>query len=269
MGLRSLVVVASICAGISIAHAGVVIDLSRLDCETAPARAAIEQALVMRLVQEGFAIDPVTGEQSIVVAITGCARELVLSATSASFARTRTVALGAGSGAELQLEIVQKLVELARLAREATPPPDEPPAPVAAPPAPPTVVAFAPPVALRAHVDGAAVSVRRESSVQEPARPAPWQLGADLGLVVGYGLEASLHARYRIAESFSVGPRITHARRGSRSTSACSPACAGTTSPPSLALRSSRPVRATTLRPRSRRGFHCVHRARSSSLYGA
>ena len=67
-----MLIVASLCIALEVAHAApsVAVDLSTLDSDVADA-AALEQALVMRLLQEGFAIDPLTAEPSIVVAVSG------------------------------------------------------------------------------------------------------------------------------------------------------------------------------------------------------
>ena len=180
--VRSVFVVAIICV-LGVAHAApsVAVDLSRLEAADA---AAIEQALVMRLLQEGFAIDPLTAEPAIVVAIIGHENELVLSAKSAHFERSRTIDVSGSSGAQLQLELVQKVVELARLAREATPPP------------PPTVAAVAAP-----EPEPVAASVVQHEVIAPPASPR-WQLGADVGVLSSTTIEVALHARFAIAHGF-------------------------------------------------------------------
>jgi hypothetical protein len=187
---RAMLIVASLCIALEVAHAApsVAVDLSTLDSDVADA-AALEQALVMRLLQEGFAIDPLTAEPSIVVAVSGGEPELVLSAKSAHFERARTIDVTGSGGAQLQLEIVQKVVELARLAREAAPPPSPPAPAVASPPA----VAAAP--ASRAQHDlPAQVSERGEAREQPPR----WEIGGDVGVVSTGTAEASVHARYAI-----------------------------------------------------------------------
>jgi hypothetical protein len=130
---RGLFVVASVWLALGTAEAApsVGVDLSRLDCEAACDAAALEQALVIRLLQEGFAINPLTGDPAIVVAIAGRDHELVLSAKSG----TRAIAhdhINGSSGAQLHLS-PQRAVELARPAREAIPrsPPAPPPVPAA------------------------------------------------------------------------------------------------------------------------------------------
>ena len=87
-----MIVITGVCFALGTAHAApsVAVDLSRLDSQAADA-AALEQALVMRLLQEGFAIDPLTEEPTIVVAIAGHDHQLVLTAKSAHFARSRTI----------------------------------------------------------------------------------------------------------------------------------------------------------------------------------
>src|SRR5262245_53391034 len=118
----SMIVITGVCFALRMAHAApsVAVDLSRLDSQAADA-AALEQALVMRLLQEGFAIDPLTEEPTIVVAIAGHDHELVLTAKSAHFARSRTIDVSGASDAQLRLELAQRVVELARQAREAAP----------------------------------------------------------------------------------------------------------------------------------------------------
>lgn len=178
-----MLVVASLCATLGIANAApsVAVDLSHLDSSAVPDAAALEQALVMRLLQEGFAIDPLTAQPAIVVAISGGDRELVLSAKSAHFERSRTIEISGSSTAQLQLEVVQKLVELARLAREAAPPP-----------------------ALEVRPQADTTTTLRAAVVTE--RPPRWNLGVDVG-VIASAVEGSLHARYAIAYGLGAAVR--------------------------------------------------------------
>ena len=178
---------ASLCISATVhAAPSVAVDLSRLDSDAAPDAAVLEQAVVMRLLQEGFAIDPLTAEPAIVVAIAGDDRELVLSAKSAHFERSRTIAIAGSTEAELQLEVVQKVVELARLARESAPPP---------------VVAVREPAA----------EVREVVVPPEPRRPR-WLLGMGLGVDTGAVFEASLHARFAIARGIGAVVRAAAAQ---------------------------------------------------------
>lgn len=183
---RSLSVIASLCGVLGTAQAApsVAIDLSRLDSEAAPDAAVLEQALVMRLLQEGFAIDPLTAEPAIVVAVIGSDHELVLSAKSANFERSRTIDISGSSDAQLQLEVVQKAVELARLAREAAP---------------------APTVALRESSDD--WTSLHDGVAPAPSRRPRWQLGAGLGIESSGTIEMSVHARYAIAAGFGAAVR--------------------------------------------------------------
>lgn len=180
-------VVAIVCGTSAIAYAApsVAVDVSQL--ETADA-AAIEQALVMRLLQEGFAVDPLTAEPAIVVAIAGRDRELVVSAKSAHFERSRTIDTGGSIDTQLQLEVVQKVVELARLAREA---------------APPAVAA----------IQRDEVSTLSAQAVVPPERAPRWRVGADVGVVFGGTIEASLHARFAIVHGVGVALRGAAAQR--------------------------------------------------------
>jgi len=186
---RNMFVIAILCVAFGTAQAApsVAVDLSRLDSEAPADAAALEQALVMRLLQEGFAIDPLTAQPTIVVAVAGGDHELVLSARSANFERSRTIDTSGSSGAQLQLELVQKAVELARLAREAAPPR-------------PTVAALEP------RDESAAL---RDDVIVTPARPRSprWLLGAGVGVESTGNIEASLQARYTIAGGFGAAVR--------------------------------------------------------------
>src|SRR5690606_11717217 len=100
---------------------------------------------------------------------------------SAHFVRSRTVDVTA-SGAQLQLELVQRAIELARLAREAEPPPPRADREL--------------PAALRV--------------VVPPREQAPrWQLGAGSGVRADRTVESSLHARYAIAHGFGAVVRAS------------------------------------------------------------
>ena len=182
-------VIAALCVAFGTAQAApsVAVDLSRLDSDTAAEAAELEQALVMRLLQEGFAIDPLTAQPTIVVAVAGGDHELVLSAKSANFERSRTIDTNGSSGAQLQLELVQKAVELARLAREAAPPL-------------PAVAALEP------RDESTAL---RDDVVVTPAQPRlpRWLLGVGVGVESTGNLEASLHARFAIAGGFGAAVR--------------------------------------------------------------
>ncbi|HEY5927844.1 MAG TPA: hypothetical protein VIV11_39430 [Kofleriaceae bacterium] len=184
---RCLFVIASLCVSVETAQAApsVAIDLSRLDSEAAADAAALEQALVMRLLQEGFAIDPLSAEPAIVVAVIGGDSELVLSAKSANFEKSRTIDITGTSGAQLQLEVVQKAVDLARLAREATP--------VAK-----TVALLEP------RDDTAAV----EQTVVIADRAPRWQIGAGVGVESTGTIEVSLHARFAITGGLGAALRV-------------------------------------------------------------
>ena len=186
---RRLFVIASLCVFFGIAQAApsVAVDLSRLDSEAAPDAAALEQALVMRLLQEGFVIDPLTEEPTIVVAVTGGESELVLSAKSANFERSRTMDISGSSGAQLQLELVQKVVELARLAREAAPP--------------------AKTVALH-DASEAPLALRDDVVALERPRAPRWLVGVDVGVESTATAELSLHARYVIRAGFGAAARV-------------------------------------------------------------
>jgi hypothetical protein len=182
---RSWIVIATVCLAVGTAEAApsVGVDLSRLDSEAAADAAALEQALVIRLLQEGFAIDPLTGDPAIVVAIAGHEHEVVLSAKSAYFDQSRTIDVNGSSGAQLHLELVQKAVELARLAREAIP------APV-----------------LRDELQA-------ERSV---AREPRWRIGVDVG-VIASEIETALHARYAIGYGFGAALRGSAVQRDATS----------------------------------------------------
>ena len=188
----SWLVVVSVCVALGTAAAApsVGVDLSKLDCDPASDAAALEQALVIRLLQDGFTIDPLSSMPTIIIAIAGADHELVLSAKSAFFEETRTIDTSGSSGAQLHLELVQKAVELARLAREAMP-------------------TLPPPLAPAQPVD-AAVVVRAPSP---PARPPRWQLGADVGVISSRELETALHARLTIASGFGVALRTSAVNR--------------------------------------------------------
>jgi hypothetical protein len=187
-------VVAS-CVSWATAHAspGVAVDLSHLEAEAVPDAAALEQALVMRLLQEGFAIDPLTEEPAIIVAVAGSEDALVLSAKSAYFERSRTIDASGADDAQLQLEVVQKAVELARLAREAAPPP--------------AVAAVAPPPVVEA-------AIERRVEPQPATRRARWRIGADVGVRSSGPIEASLSARYAIVARLGVMLRASAAKPG-------------------------------------------------------
>jgi hypothetical protein len=184
-------VIASVCLALGTAESApsVGVDLSRLDCERACDAAALEQALVIRLLQEGFAINPLTGDPAIVVAIAGRDHELVLSAKSAYLERSRTIDTAGSSGAQLHLELVQRAVELARLAREAMPPSPQVPH----------------------HEPETRVALQR--AVMAPRRAPRWQLGADVGVVSSREVETSLHARYAIGYGFGAALRGSTVQR--------------------------------------------------------
>jgi hypothetical protein len=184
--LPSWLVVACVCAALGAAHAApsVAVDVSRLESADA---AALEQALVMRLIQEGFAIDP-TANAAIVVAIASSDSQVVLSAKSANFERSRTVDISGSSDAQLQLEVVQKVVELARLAREAAPPPSRPPAVAVATPPERDVI-------------------EENVVVHEPA--PRWRIGVDAGVLMSATMETALSARVAIAYGFGAAVRAS------------------------------------------------------------
>jgi len=184
MPWRSFFVVASLCTWLGVAKSApsVAVDVSRLDSADA---GEIEQAVVMRLLQEGFAIDPTTAP-AIVVVVTGDDRELVLSAKSAYFERSRTIEISDASRAQRQLELVQKVAELARLAREAAPP---------------------------AHEPVKEATLRRAVVVERPPR---WRLGADVGVDSSGTIEGALHARFAIGESVGATLRAAAAQPNTR-----------------------------------------------------
>ena len=126
----------------------VAVDLSGLDRQSYQELDAVslERAIVVRLVQEGFAVVAVAAAPDIRVAVTRRGRSLLLTAGSAS----AQVDVEPRRLREFHLEAAQKAAEVARAAEALLPSPVEPrpPEPVAKPePAPPPV---APPPALPA-----------------------------------------------------------------------------------------------------------------------
>ena len=130
--MRAVVLVMCLAVDAIAAPPTVGVDVSRLEGADTSAMA---QALVARLVQEGFAVVQPAADPMIVLTVTARQGELVVTAKAEHFDRSRTIAASAG-GSQVQLELVQKAVELARLAVESIPPPPEPLAidTVAAPP---------------------------------------------------------------------------------------------------------------------------------------
>jgi hypothetical protein len=116
-----MIVLVTLASAVHAAPVTVGVDLSKLDGVAPADVSAIEQALVARLVQEGFAVVPLAGTPTIVLTITAVDGTLAVAAKTERFDRSRSVDSGGGAGA--QLELVQKAVELARLAAESIPPP--------------------------------------------------------------------------------------------------------------------------------------------------
>ena len=192
MRTATVAVLIACLAGTALAEpASVGVDLSQLEGVSPADTTAIEQMLVARLVEEGFAVVPLASTPAIVLAITARDGDLVVAAHSARFERTREVAAHGELGAALRLELVQKAVELARLAAEAIPPPPartDPERPASLPP----------PVA------------------QAPAGSSRWTAGVDAGVLArGGGSDAELAVRVRAAIWREVGATL----RASGSTS--------------------------------------------------
>ncbi len=113
----------------------VAVDLSSLDRKSYLEldAVALERGVVLRLVQEGFAVVSVSSEPELLVRITRDGRNVVLEVGG----RTATVELDPKHLREFHLEVAQKAAELSRSAAAAIPepqPPEEKPTPV-----PPTV----------------------------------------------------------------------------------------------------------------------------------
>ena len=97
----------------------VAVDVSHLERADA---SAIEQALIARLVQEGFAVVQLASAPAVVLVVTARGNELVVTARTKTFEHARAIDAASGSGSQLQLELAQKGTELARLAAETIPP---------------------------------------------------------------------------------------------------------------------------------------------------
>ncbi|HEY3447866.1 MAG TPA: hypothetical protein VGK67_16035 [Myxococcales bacterium] len=111
----------------------VALDLTALDEETyrKVGALALEKQVVLRLVQESFAVVAPSAKPDVKLAVEATATGLKLTATSTVGADRREIALGSEPLQELHLEVSQKLVELAR----AMAPPPVLPEPVPEPPA--------------------------------------------------------------------------------------------------------------------------------------
>ena len=157
----------------------VAVDVSRLEgADTS----GIEQALVARLVQEGFAVVQLAGAPTIVLTLTARDGELVITAQAKSFDRSRTVDARAGSGSQLQLEVVQKAVELARLAQESIPPPP------------------------RSDSEPVPFELKTDEPTEAPPPEPRWLVGVDGGLIArGGGTDADLAVRARFSVWRDIG----------------------------------------------------------------
>lgn len=94
----------------------VAIDLTGLD-EAAYAKLdglALEKRLVLRLVQDGFAVVAASADADIRVTVKAAPQGLLLVATGSGRTAQREVPSSEGALAELHLELAQKVVELAR-----------------------------------------------------------------------------------------------------------------------------------------------------------
>jgi hypothetical protein len=182
--MRAAALIVVLAASVARAEAPVTVgvDLSKLDGVAPADTITIEQALVARLVQEGFAVVPLTSTPSIVLAITARTGGFVVAAKTAQFDRSRDVD---ASGTGAHLELLQKAVELARLAAESIPPA---PAIAATPITAPATPAI--------------------EDVAPVPRPEPcWAIGLDGGALVrggGTDAELALHARYALRGRFGI-----------------------------------------------------------------
>jgi hypothetical protein len=115
--LATLIVV---CCATTALHAAprttVAVDLSSLDAASYREidGLALEKRIVLRFIQEGFAVVGVQEHPDIVVAIRLANASVILEARSAQGIRSREIARHEDSLAELHLEITQKAAELVR-----------------------------------------------------------------------------------------------------------------------------------------------------------
>lgn len=181
--MRSAVLVMCFAARAIAAPTTVAVDVSRLEGSDA---SAIEQALVARLVQEGFAVVQLSGESTIVLTLTARDGEIVITAKATSFERSRTVDARTGTSPQLRLEVVQKAAELARLAQESIPPPPR---------------------------NDGEVPLPFELPTDEPAEAPPreprWLVGFDGGVLArGGGTDPDLALRARFAVWRDIGAAL-------------------------------------------------------------
>jgi hypothetical protein len=109
-------------------RASVALDLGALDGEGYRRLDALklEERVVLRLVQEGFAVVKPAARPQILLRLTVAADRVLIEPVEPPTGQAREVALAAGPARELEhLEIAQKIVELARAARAALRPADE------------------------------------------------------------------------------------------------------------------------------------------------
>lgn len=162
----------------------VAVDLSGLDRQSYQELDAVslERAIVVRLVQEGFAVVAASAAPHIRVAVTRRGRTVTLAAAGAS----AQVELEPRRLREFHLEAAQKAVEVARAAEARLPPVDAPP-PAATPEPPPP--ALSPPA--------------------EALAPRRWQVLAAGGAAFrAPGVDARLALAARLAAAERVGVHL-------------------------------------------------------------
>jgi hypothetical protein len=176
----------------------VAVDLSTLDETTYEAieALALQKRLVLRLVQDGFAVVALSEEPDIVVTLRGKGDTIVLAARRGQREQRRRIERGTASTTELHLEITQKTValvqELAALA------PTRAEGPRGPPPEPESPSGVAP--------DGRGGAA---ATVPEADAAADWgvfepSLGADVLLRSG-GVDPMVRLAGRLALSSAVG----------------------------------------------------------------
>lgn len=97
---------------------------------------ALEQQVTLRLVEEGFTVQAVAAAPTVVIRLRSAGDRLAWESTVGATLERREVARGEGSLGELHLELTQKAIELARIAREQAAP-EAPPPPAPTPELPP------------------------------------------------------------------------------------------------------------------------------------
>ncbi|HEY3355545.1 MAG TPA: hypothetical protein VGQ83_20005 [Polyangia bacterium] len=196
-----LLCVGAACAGAAAdrARPTVALDLTGLR-EEAYARLdglGLEKRAVLRLVQDGFAVVAATAAPQVLLRLRETGSGLVLEAVAGGQTERRELPVGAERPAELHLEIVQKMVDLALAAERRLPPPPPASAPATAPA--PASAAARPPAGPNPTPPIGATGPRVETTVGAGAA------------VRGGGVDALVHLEARLDVAAGLGLHLAGA----------------------------------------------------------